>query len=430
MAFALLPEHLFDVAALGGAESEERESERERGGSLHAQLYSITRNFFARRAPVQQSGAVSEPSDPLSSPARAAIVIAAIATLGFAAWGSLRRPPTPHRAIAVRGAEPPASEEPAAPSSTSASADAPDEPEPKTLDEQRQKLFARLAAAHHLSAAQMRAIEAIFAGYQWLGQGNPEISAHPMSRAECRRIRREAGALDKDSPLCGAPFMAPLYDPSAGEDETASKVCIDRYEFPDIPCEYPVVHVRARDAALICQAMGKRLCDAHEWEGGCAGALKPAETEYLFKRPRIEASAQHNATRAKVWAYGPQKDHARCATNSKITNGCPGGGYHRCGSNTYPTGAFPGCRSRFGVYDQHGNVAEHMSVPVVPEDLASRGGNGFTEMKGSWFIFSQTEAHSDDCHFRAPAWHESRVMDEGSHANYHLGFRCCKDVGR
>jgi hypothetical protein len=49
-------------------------------------------------------------------------------------------------------------------------------------------------------------------------------------------------------------------------------------------------------------------------------------------------------------------------------------------------------------------------------------------MKGSWFIFSGYEAHPDDCRWRAPDWHGTRLMDVRSHANYHLGFRCCKSV--
>jgi len=80
------------------------------------------------------------------------------------------------------------------------------------------------------------------------------------------------------------------------------------------------------------------------------------------------------------------------------------------------------------VYDQHGNAAEHMSLPMKPEQLGSRGGIGRTEMKGSWFIFDFYEAHIDDCRWRAPDWHGSEVMHHNSHANYHLGFRCCKDI--
>jgi hypothetical protein len=55
-----------------------------------------------------------------------------------------------------------------------------------------------------------------------------------------------------------------------------------------------------------------------------------------------------------------------------------------------------------------------------------RGGEGVPEMKGSWFTFSIKEAHLDDCRWRAPSWHDNEGMN---HANYHLGFRCCKDIG-
>ena len=59
--------------------------------------------------------------------------------------------------------------------------------------------------------------------------------------------------------------------------------------------------------------------------------------------------------------------------------------------------------------------------------MSSRGSRelGYTEMKGSWFIFDTYRAHEDWCRWRAPFWHGTRVMDEHSHANYHLGFRCC-----
>jgi sulfatase modifying factor 1 len=69
-----------------------------------------------------------------------------------------------------------------------------------------------------------------------------------------------------------------------------------------------------------------------------------------------------------------------------------------------------------------------MNLPLQPEQLASAGGMGETEMKGSWFIFASYEAHLDDCRWRAPNWHGTRVLDRNSHRNYHLGFRCCKDI--
>jgi hypothetical protein len=69
-----------------------------------------------------------------------------------------------------------------------------------------------------------------------------------------------------------------------------------------------------------------------------------------------------------------------------------------------------------------------MNFPMKPQELTSAGGSGQTEMKGSWFIFQTYEAHPDDCRWRAPDWHGSSVTSARSHSNYHLGFRCCRDV--
>jgi formylglycine-generating enzyme required for sulfatase activity len=270
-------------------------------------------------------------------------------------------------------------------------------------------------------------VRAIFGASTVLGQGNPAISGHPMKRSECRRIRAEAGLVPADVPACGARGMVPIYDAEAGQSAEDARVCIDQLEFPNIPCEYPVVHVRAAEAAAICEALGERLCDAHEWEGACAGSLRRPEREYVWGWPREEASHTHNVLRDRVWAYGPRKHHALCATESPRSPGCTGGGWATCGSNTYPAGAFPACQSSFGVFDQHGNAAEHMSLPASAAELGT--GRGMTEMKGSWFAFALAEVHADDCRFRAPAWHETRVTSERSHRNYHLGFRCCKSVG-
>jgi len=299
---------------------------------------------------------------------------------------------------------------------------------PTTLEEQREALFRRMAATLRLGEDQLVKVRAVFGRSNVLGQGNPAVAKYAMTRRECREIRAAAAVVEEEKARCGAPFMAPLYDPAAGQSEADAKVCIDRYEFPGIPCEHPVVWSSPREAAELCEAVGKRLCDAHEWEGGCAGALHEPEAEYTFGKERKVSRRKHNEAREIVWAYGAEQNHDLCATKSSKTKGCTSGGWKRCGTNAYPAGAFPGCVSRLGVYDQHGNVAEHMNLPTRPEEMMSSGGAGQTEMKGSWFIFAGLEAHPDDCRWRAPDWHATRVKDVNSHANYHLGFRCCKSI--
>jgi formylglycine-generating enzyme required for sulfatase activity len=311
-----------------------------------------------------------------------------------------------------------------------------------TLAQQNARMFAQLQAQRPLGAQQLAAVQAIFARSGFIGQGNPAISEHPDTESQCRDKLQQRGIEYRNAQfeqICGAQFMAPLYDPRRQGPEQA-RACIDQFEYPDIPCTYPVVWVKAREAAQICAAEGKRICDAHEWEGACAGALEPPDYPFELAQavdPQVAVErmrAAHNRAyeASKSWSYGPAYRIGICATGSRKTPGCPGGGWSLCGSNTYPSGDFPACRSTLGVYDLNGNAAEHMNLPLQPEQMASRGSTelGYTEMKGSWFIFDSYRAHEDWCRWRAPFWHGSRVMDPHSHANYHLGFRCCKTIAQ
>ncbi len=310
----------------------------------------------------------------------------------------------------------------------------------QTLNEQRSRLLELLGDTHQLTSDQSAEVGKIFSKGTFIGQGNPKISRHPASSEECREMLNQR-QINYDNlrfeQICGAKYMAPLFDP---EKETAedARVCIDKFEFPNIPCEYPVVWVRTREAAEICLAMGKRICDAHEWEGGCAGQLRPPDYRFdltagISPGAAVKKSRKvHNSkmSKGKTWSYGPQYRKGICGANSSKSPGCQGGGWNKCGSNTYPSGFFPDCRSPLGVYDINGNAAEHMNLPLDKSQMASRGSTklGYTEMKGSWFIFDKYRAHQDWCRWRAPYWHGSRVMSPKSHHNYHLGFRCCKTV--
>jgi hypothetical protein len=303
----------------------------------------------------------------------------------------------------------------------------------QSLQQANEVLFGQLDQVHKLNNTQMERLRAIFARSGVIGQGNPRITRHPMTPEECRaRIPGGPNSYDdaRNTRICGDKFMAPLYDPRSQKPGDA-KACIDQFEFPNIPCTYPVVWTKAVEAAEICAAVGKRLCDAHEWEGACAGALEPPDYNFGLGSVAAMRSAHNNKYAAtKNWAYGPAYQRGICAAASQKSASCGGGGYNSCGSNTYPTGAFPNCKSALGVYDQHGNAAEHMNLPMAPNQMASTGSQklGVTEMKGSWFIFDRYYAHPDWCRWRAPYWHGAPVMSRGSHENYHLGFRCCKTI--
>ena len=309
------------------------------------------------------------------------------------------------------------------------------------LAAQNEQMFEQIRHERGINERQMQLVRAIFARSGFAGQGNPAISEHPESPEQCRRKladRHVAYENARYEQICGAKYMAPLYDARTASAEQAH-ACIDQFEYPDLPCAYPVVWVRAREAAEICAAEGKRLCDAHEWEGACAGELEPPDYRFdvaqglpmdaAVSRMRALHNAAHKADMS--WSYGATYRTGVCATASHKTPGCPGGGWNLCGSNTYPAGDFPDCHSSLDVYDLNGNAAEHMNLPLSADQMSSRGsvGLGVTEMKGSWFIFDTFRAHEDWCRWRAPFWHGTRVMDPQSHANYHLGFRCCKTLG-
>ena len=217
-----------------------------------------------------------------------------------------------------------------------------------TLAENNAVLFRQMAEIHQLTAAQQAAVQSIFARSGIMGQGNPAITRHAMTPEQCAaRIPGgpESYANKGFEAICGDKYMAPLYDP-ASQSPGDTKACIDMFEFPNIPCTYPVVWTKAVEAAEVCAAVGKRICDAHEWEGACAGALTPPD--YFYGLGSVAAMRNaHNAKygSSKSWAYGPSFQRGVCAQNSVKSASCPGGGYRNCGSNTYPTGSFPGCRS-------------------------------------------------------------------------------------
>lgn len=308
--------------------------------------------------------------------------------------------------------------------------------------QQRADLYKKLSDVHSLSPAQLQQIQSIFAGSQVIGQGNPAITTHPVSRDQClQQIKRQN--ISYQSPenalICGNNYMVPMVQ-TAEQKQKKEYRCIDQFEFPNMPCEYPVVWVRANEAAALCLALGKRLCYSHEWEGACAGEIPtPA---YDFPPPGKQSSNEiqkqmrtaHNRKRKKIWAYGKVQDHSKCGTNSTKSLTCNEAlkkgksVWAHCGSNTYPTGYHLQCRNNVGVYDQHGNAAEHMVLPLAENQINELGNMGYTEMKGSWFIFATYHAHADDCHWRAPFWHGSKINSPHSHHNYHLGFRCCKTI--
>jgi formylglycine-generating enzyme required for sulfatase activity len=278
-------------------------------------------------------------------------------------------------------------------------------------------------ALHYEDAALLRSLMgsaggvAVPIGGPWrLGQGNRAISLHSIGRRACLEgLRGVVIQTPEQRAACGADNMVPVW--GRGEDLAAARFCIDVFEYPNRPCELPFVFVTPSQAATICQAEDKRLCRQDEWNLACRGDPSGAPD--------------------RVYAYGDDLDLTICNTNKSRGNGpfCDVSTSERlwttCGSNTEPSGAFPRCRSRFGVFDQHGNVAEIMTR-LEPAD-----GEVKSQLKGSAFFYVDVAKkpadpggywtrYPDHCDFD-PRWHVERLTTAG-HMNYHLGFRCCRSL--
>lgn len=257
-------------------------------------------------------------------------------------------------------------------------------------------------------------------GPQRGSQGNAAIARHSVARAQCLAgLASVTLQSDEQKRRCGgAELMVPIWP---GGDPSKATACIDVFEFPNQPCELPFVWVAPIQAQLICEMQGKRLCTQEEWTLACRG--DPAgKADWLY-------------------AYGNELDLQICNTHKPPKAGegpacdpsSSAAAFRTCGTNTEPSGAFPRCRSRFGVYDQHGNVAEEMT-------RRDPDGRTYSQLKGSAFFYADVarkhderpaegaprETYPDHCAYD-PRWHVEPLA-EAWHVNYHLGFRCCKGV--
>jgi len=154
-------------------------------------------------------------------------------------------------------------------------------------------------------------------------------------------------------------FEVTLEDGSKADDYRV--YCIDRHEFPGAG-QMPRVNVDLEEARAACSARGKRLCNRTEWRFACGGR----------------------------YPYGRTYDPAACNTVSD--DGMP--------RSVVATGSNPACRSRWGVFDMVGNVAEWTSDGFVNGGDAYRHG-------------------------------ESAMCTQASRragGNPYVGFRCCADA--
>ncbi len=247
-----------------------------------------------------------------------------------------------------------------------------------------------------------------------INQGNRALSYHAVGKQACLKgLEGVVIQTPEQRTTCGAENMVPVF--AKGE---APHFCVDVFEFPNKACELPMVWVPPTYAMKVCQLQGKRLCTQSEWSLSCrADPEGGPDTKY---------------------AYGDTLDLAICHTERPHRLPCISKtaqtAWESCTTDTEPSGAFPKCKSRFGVFDQHGNVAEIMTRKDTED------GQVKSQLKGSAWFYTELakepgvplkptdriDAYPDHCRFD-PRWHVEAI-EKAWHVNYHLGFRCCKDV--
>ncbi len=248
-------------------------------------------------------------------------------------------------------------------------------------------------------------------------QGNQAIALHEISRAACLKGLEGVTLQSADQrKACGHENMVPVH--LRGKDPY---FCIDVFEFPNKPCELPFVWTSPSYAKKVCELQGKRLCSQIEWQLAChADPNDGPDTRYAYG-DTLDLDVCHTKRRHRQVAEKP------CTSTDAQTT------YRTCSTDTEPSGSFPKCRSRYGVYDLHGNVAEIMMRRDADGSVKS-------QLKGSAWFYDEVArevggpplhenaqgAYPDHCNFD-PRWHVENI-ENAWHVNYHLGFRCCKSI--
>jgi formylglycine-generating enzyme required for sulfatase activity len=172
------------------------------------------------------------------------------------------------------------------------------------------------------------------------------------------------------------------YDPDA-ELANGPGLWIDRYEYPNRVGELPLTGVDARRAAALCEAGGKRLCQAQEWERACGGSAGDA------------------------YPYGDHYIRAACAVELDAPSAA---------------GEHLACRTENGAYDLVGSVWEWTATPLDLPALKSSPDQIIHELRGgSWYTDPRKAACQPlDGYPAAPV---DAAFPE-------VGFRCCRGESR
>lgn len=207
-------------------------------------------------------------------------------------------------------------------------------------------------------------------------------------------------------------------DPSRVHDPTLPLSEGEQYLARSLAHVLPQGYISRDQAKAACEAAGKRLCSAVEWQTACKGK---AGYKYPYGRDEEKGRCNTGKLHLPSILFGADVRLGEPQLNSPRLNREPG--------FLAKTGEYARCVSDYGAYDMMGNLHEWVADDVnsalpkkipIPYGVQNMGQRNNGVFMGGYY--SSHREHGRGCEYvtthHAPGYHD-----------YSTGFRCCADAG-
>ncbi|HZO16844.1 MAG TPA: SUMF1/EgtB/PvdO family nonheme iron enzyme [Polyangiaceae bacterium] len=227
---------------------------------------------------------------------------------------------------------------------------------------------------------------------------DPDTNPHAAGRIERMQLETCVDWIQKEYPeRCQKFERRQWLEASARLETRPMEFCIDRFEYPNLKGQYPIIYASWHEAKAMCERQSKRLCNEDEWTFACEGEeARPYPYGDGYTRDPKKCITDQTWLAYNEKAMVPRDGSAAAHEMDRLWQGKASGTQTRC-------------RSPFGVYDMTGNIDEWTHT-VRPGERPSI-------LKGGYWGPVRTRCRPT-----------TRSHDQ-NHMFYQQGFRCCADIG-